>query len=59
MKTKRILSISTGLSLLILLFLGNLLGILTDKQKMPRNTIWMREMSVLIWLWTPDLMMLS
>ena len=33
MKTKRILSISTGLSLLILLFLGNLLGILTDKQK--------------------------
>ncbi|MBQ8306754.1 MAG: hypothetical protein IJX90_11130 [Blautia sp.] len=34
MKThKRILSISAGLSLLILLFVGNLLGILTDKQE--------------------------
>lgn len=34
MKThKRILSISAGLSLLILLFVGNLLSILTDKQE--------------------------
>ena len=34
MKThKRIISISAGLSLLILLFVGNLLGILTDKQE--------------------------
>lgn len=32
-KTKRIISISAGLSLLILLFVGNLLGILTDKQE--------------------------
>ena len=32
-KLKRILSISAGLSLLILLFVGNLLGILTDKQE--------------------------
>lgn len=32
-KFKRILSISAGLSLLILLFVGNLLGILTDKQE--------------------------
>ena len=34
MKThKRILSISAGLSLFVLLFVGNLLGILTDKQE--------------------------
>ena len=34
MKThKRVISISAGLSLLILLFVGNLLGILTDKQE--------------------------
>ena len=34
MKTpKRIISISAGLSLFILLFVGNLLGILTDKQE--------------------------
>ena len=30
---KRVISISAGLSLLILLFVGNLLGILTDKQE--------------------------
>ncbi len=32
-KFKRIITISSGLSLLILLFVGNLLGILTDKQE--------------------------
>ena len=38
MKThKRILSISAGLSLLILLFVGNLLGILTDRQEDARQ----------------------
>ena len=30
---KRVISISAGLSLLILLFVGNLLGILADKQE--------------------------
>ena len=36
-KFKRILSNSAGLSLLILLFVGNLLGILTDKQEDARQ----------------------
>ena len=42
---KRVISISAGLSLLILLFVGNLLAILTDKQEdavqyyMPAGTV--------------------